>query len=142
MPGTIDRYRWQEQGGAMANEIFGVGDDGAGHILLKRVKQLPGVQPLLQSQASFRAVGVAATVLSFAQQRVAKTVAPVVVSYVRVKGDKTPELGSYFLGDDVTFQINDLRFSNVATLFRLVGWSVNAPSQGSAEEVDLLVESP
>lgn len=140
LPGAVQSYRWQEQGGAMANEVFGIGDDGSGHIQLQRVITTPGSQLLLQGQQSFRAVAQSAALLAWVQEWVTKVSVPSVVAYVTVAGAKSPELGSYGLGDDVMFQFNDFRFSNQPHLSRLLGWTVTCPQRGVPETVDLMVE--
>jgi hypothetical protein len=141
IPGGVTAYRWLEQGFAMGNEVFAVGDDGAGHVQLQRVKQYTASQPLLQIVGSFRPVTYGATLQAWAAQLVARTVAPVVQAYVTVDGMTAPEFGTYGLGDDVSLQFADLRFGNVAGLWRIVGWTLYTPDARQTEAVELIVAS-
>ncbi len=141
LPGAITSYRWQEQGSEQANEVFGTGDDGTGHVALKRIKTFRRAQPLLQRQVSYRAVTDSGTLLSWTQQQAARMADPVVAAFVTVKGDLLPALGDYGLGDDVTFQFNDPRFNNVSSIWRLAGWTVTTADKGGSESVNLLVIS-
>jgi len=138
--GPIIKYDWREDGSDIANEQFGVGDDGSGHVLLSRVKTLDVSRPLLQGTTSFRAVSQSAALLSWTQKRAARTVSPVDASTVSVAGTKPPTFGSYGLGDDVVLQLNDPWAGNIATLWRIRGWNLNPPRRGKGEVVDLLVE--
>jgi hypothetical protein len=141
IPGGVVQYQWREQGYAMGNEVFGVGDDGAGHAQLIRVKQYTGSQPLLQIVGSFRPVTYGATLLAWSQQLAQRAFVPVIQGYVRVPGDVAPEFGTYGLGDDVALQFNDLRMANVPGLYRILGWTLNTPTSQQGELVDLEIEA-
>src|SRR6266487_2861902 len=138
--GAIARYDWREDGSDIANEQFGIGDDGSGHVLLSRVKALDVGRPLLQGTSSFRAVSQAAALLAWTQKRAARTVSPVDAATISVAGAKPPAFGTYGLGDDAVLQLNDPWGGNVATLWRIRGWNLNPPRRGKGEVVDLLVE--
>jgi len=138
--GPISKYDWKEDGSDIANEQFGIGDDGSGHVLLSRVKSLDISRPLLQGTTSFRAVSQAAALLSWTQRRAARTVSPVDAATVSVAGTKPPVFGSYGLGDDVILQLNDPWGGNIATLWRIRGWNLSPPGRGQGEVVELLVE--
>lgn len=67
---------------------------------------------------------------------------PVPVIKMTVKADKTPEFGSYSLGDACRIVINDPRFPGVGmnSVKRLIKWELHPPSETNTEEVDLVFE--
>jgi hypothetical protein len=140
LPGAISSYRWQEQGGAQANEIFGIGDDGSGHVALKRIKALRVDLPLLQRSQSFRAIADPQALLDWTLAASVVFADPAVKAFVIVLGSLPPQLGTYSLGDDVTLQFNDPRFEGQISIWRLMGWSVSVPDQTNPETVELQVE--
>lgn len=134
--GGIVGYNWPELGVNQANEVFAVGDNGQGGPRLQRVKNLPGLLPLVQIATSWRGVKEVATLLAHAQHDLVKYVNGSVLPRIRVKADIVPVLGNYSLGDDVTFKVNDPRLAETDT-FRLGGWQVTVPQPGvNSEYVD------
>lgn len=141
LPGNISSYRWQEQGGAQATEIFGIGDDATGKPKLQRYKILSLTLPLLQLAASFRAIAQPGSLLDWTIRRAQTAVDPQLAAFVTVVGGLRPDIGEFSLGDDVSFQFNDARFRNVSQLFRLAGYTVTCPKAGQHESIELLVDA-
>lgn len=78
---------------------------------------------------------------SIALNEAATRKAPMTVIKLTVKADKTPEFGSYNLGDTLKMYLEDARNPNGTTLTkRLIKWELHVPSADSVEEVDLTFE--
>jgi hypothetical protein len=138
LPGTIQSYRWQEDGSTQANEIFGIGDDGAGHVNLQRVVSFQTDMPVLQLRFSARAQDVTASLLAQTLGAAVNLSIPRIHAYVTVPGAVAPTLADYHLGDDVVLQINDFRFSNQIGVWRLQGYTCIPPDvSGNPEMVEL-----
>lgn len=139
LPGNVRKYTWQKQGGAQANEIFGIGDDGSGKTKIERVKTYRADQPLLQLSKSFRAQTTGATLLAQTQQAAAVAADPLVVASVMVHGNVLPRVGDYAVGDDADFTFNDRYMRGVPVSGRIDSFTVTCPSKGKAESVELVV---
>lgn len=67
--------------------------------------------------------------------------APMPVIKLQVKADKTPEFGSYSLGDSCRIYIKDARFPSGTTFTkRLLRWELTPQSSDNAEEASLVFE--
>lgn len=135
--GSILGYTWPRLGINQGNEIFAVGDNGQGGARVTRVKTIPGAAPLVQRATSWRGVKEVATLLAHAQADLVRYAAGAVTPRIRVKGDGSPDLVDFSLGDGVTFSVNDPRLAE-SDVFRIIGWQVQCPEAGkNAEIVDL-----
>lgn len=146
LPGNINDYDWPEDGTTAANASHAVGA-GEGDSMLSSVAHRPdrldAGYPLLEQVVAYKDVSEFATLDAHARADVAAATADVRPT-ITVRADTEPRLGSYITGDDARVRITDDRWPSTAasavgldTFMRIVGISVDPPSAGTAEQVNL-----
>lgn len=144
-PGNITQYYYTEPMADAGTDIYVIGaGEGSemkvGYFQQTAMKTSQG-WPRWDVDISRKDISVQSNLDSYASQMGVIRKPPMSVIKLTLKGDVTPEFGSYNLGDLCKIIITDPRFPNTANFSkRLVKWELNPPSSDRVEEASLVFE--
>lgn len=141
-PGSIKNYWYPESGSTGATTIVGIGaGEGAKSIRLAITNDtyIRGGWPDLVDFYTDKDVSVQATLQSKVTRQLLAQSLPVVNPTWEIFSDRSPEFGTYSLGDYAKMQIQSERFpGGLEVSTRIVGWDVKPTQSSGAEEVKII----
>jgi len=114
-PGNILSYTYQEDGGIVANRTFAIGNgSGADQLAAASLNtgSLSVGYPVLDQVTSYKDVTDQTALQALSDADLALYSQPVAQVQIVVRGDSSPTLGNYNIGDYCTLNITDPRFPN------------------------------
>jgi hypothetical protein len=144
-PGNITQYYLTEHMQDAGTYVYDIGNgEGADMITSENIATdlVAGGFPRWDSVVSRKDLNDQDSVNSMGQRMLANLKAPIAVNKVTLKGNLTPEFGSYNIGDTCKIVINDPRWPGVGFVAakRLLKWELTPQSSDSTEEVNLIFE--
>jgi hypothetical protein len=143
-PGNITQYYFTEAMADAGTDVFVVGaGEGSTQILgfLEDTALIDSGMARWDVNVSRTDVDSQAIIDQMTMQELERRRAPMPVIKLQVKADKTPEFGSYNLGDTCGIYIKDPRFPTGMMLQkRLLRWELTPQSSDHAEEASLTFE--
>lgn len=139
--GNILGYSYPEDGTSSANTVHSIGA-GDGESILRSVSSrtdlIDAGFPLIEELTTYKDVVVQSTLDAHAEADVEAFAGPVTIAEVTVQADTDPMIGSYIVGDEARFRINDERFADdpLDTYHRIVAMTVR-PGDDEQETVTL-----
>lgn len=145
-PGNITQYYLTEPMADAGTDIYVVGaGEGSDMIVGSAFDTVPvstGISPRWEVVVNRKDVNSQVLADSLAQQELNARRAPMPVIKIYVKGNLTPEFGSYGLGDTCHIRIKDPRWPGVGfdSYKRLLKWELTPQSSSGVEEAQLIFE--
>jgi hypothetical protein len=150
---NIVSYRWPDPGSQEANLVWNLGaGDG---VLMKWLgrsntsRYVVDGWPLLETAISNKDTTTTAALIEQADAKLNAISNIQGIPTLTVLADADPAFGAWTLGDEIRLRINDYRWPRLAdgtialdAVYRIVGYSVTVPDDGSPETVDLTVTTP
>ncbi len=144
-PGNVIEYDYPEDGGAVANTVYGNGaGNGAGRVMSTQSSAAALAQgwPVLESAISLSDYADPALLAQMTLAELNSSLEPVVVIQVTISTTTDPVLGSYKTGDDVRLRITDARFPSTLDVVKRIAKYEVTPGEDGPELVKLtLVET-
>lgn len=141
-PGSIKNFWYSESGSTGATTVVGIGaGEGAKSIRTSVTSQtsLNNGWPDFVDFYTDKDVSVLSTLQKKATRQLVDSGIPVVNATWEIFSDRTPEFGSYALGDYAKMQIQSVRFpGGLEADVRIVGWDVKPTQSSGAEEVKII----
>jgi hypothetical protein len=125
--GNLVGYRWPSDGSSMATRTYAIGDGIEQAALIAFSEDFDRYAdgwPLLEAEAGYSTVIEADTLNGHAQADQQAARLPVALPVIRVRGDRSPYLGEYSVGDDARVVIED-GFLSLDTTMRIVAMDVS-----------------
>jgi hypothetical protein len=142
---NIVDYAWPRDGAGLATRIFTVGAGSAEEQVMAFAEDTGAYErgwPILEDSASYTDVTDEAMLQSYAYAEQASRSGPVVLAELTVRADIEPELGTYDVGDDARFVIEDTYFpEGIDVYLRIVGFEVTPGADAGEEQVKLTVSA-
>ncbi|HVK21382.1 MAG TPA: hypothetical protein VM677_08480 [Actinokineospora sp.] len=142
---NLSGYVWPSDGSRYASRVLATGEGtayGTPIAVAEDTSRYALGYPLMERESGFSTVSDTAVLQSHADAEQAASRLPVVLPQIEVRGDMSPMVGEWGMGDDAQIQIEDDFFpAGVDTLMRIVGADITPPDGSNAERV-VLTMSP
>jgi len=143
-PGNITQYYYTEPMADAGTNVFVIGAGEGSSMIVGHVDNTALYAqgwPRWDTDISRKDVSSQSIADSLALQQSEVRLPPMAVIKVTLKGDVTPEFGSYNLGDTCMLKIKDARFpSGFTAAKRLLKWELHPQSSDGVEEASLVFE--
>lgn len=142
---NLKSYTWPSDGSRFVTRQFSTGEgsvEGTIIAVSEDTSRYAMGYPLVEAESSYTTVSDSAVLQQHADADQYSARLPVVLPELTVRGDMSPLIGEWGIGDDATVQIeDDFAPTGINTTLRIVGASITPPGD-SGEEIVKLTVSP
>lgn len=134
---NVTRYTWPSDGTRYASRMFGTGDGSDFGTPIAVSEDVRAGWPLIEAERAYRNVSDPDTLQEHADADQAASRLPVVLPTLTVRGDRSPRIGEWGVGDDGRVIIeDDFLVTRIETSMRIIRASVTPSDNGEDERVD------
>lgn len=145
LPGNMVTYTYPEEGGSIANTMFGVGSgSGIGQTRSTQTSsaQITAGWPVLEQSVSLTDYTDQTLLDEITQAHLAAALNPIVVMEVVTEAFNDPILGSFKQGDDIRVRITDDRFPDTLDFTRRIAKYSVQPGENGPERITFSLVIP
>jgi hypothetical protein len=143
-PGSITNYYDTESMADAGTDIFLIGSGEGSDMLLTKIEQTSMIDdgwPRYDQIISQKDIDDHILFEDLAAREVINRRPPMEITKITVKADKTPDFGSWNLGDTVKVVINDARFPNgMQKIVKIVKWELHPQQSEGTEEANIIFQ--
>lgn len=138
--GNVSRYTWPSDGGRYASRQFGVGKGIEFGTPIAVAEDLRAGWPLIEGERAYSNVSDPDTLQEHADADQASSRLPVVLPTLTVRGDRSPRIGEWGVGDDGRVVIeDDFHPTRIETSMRIIRANVTPSDDNTAESVEFVM---